>query len=431
MAMELSHSAKEEVLKVLVQRVDACLRSLDMTTDEWHASFSDAQSGLLALPSRHEFEGRVNQLLQTLRLSHVGFEHVALDRCSIGRALSSTYCPFELDGAPYWVFQDVHANGPADRVGIRSGDVLLEVNQVPFRPPKHPVFRMPSTSSVLIRDSHGRGILKSVEIPGPRPNLLTRKKDTPPAFAQPQSVVARQVEEDIGYLKLASFPGAIGIDVANEIDDALVHLRTSNGLIIDVRGNGGGGVGFMRLLNCLSPRSYPVGTFVGSPRSFKLSMQEIDVFVLNQVPRFKFQLPLLAAHFFWKTAFCKIRHKHLHIRLETKGEGKLYPFHGRVVILTNQHTASAAEMLVAAAKENELATVVGLPTAGRVRSGARAKLPHGFWLTLPQGAYSSAKGKNLDGAPIAPHVLVPFDPTEARMGRDTQLDRALEIVRSI
>ncbi len=431
MAMELSRAAKYKVLKALVKRVDTCLRSLDMTTDEWHASFSDSQSELLALSSRHEFEGRINQLLQTLKLSHVGFEHVALDRCSIGRALSSTYCPYDFDGARYWAFQDVHANGPADRVGIRPGDILLEVNQVPFRPPKHPVFRMPSTSSVLIRDSQGRGILKSVEIPGPRPNLLTRKKDTPPAFAQPQSVVCRQVEENIGYLKLASFPGAIGIDVANEIDDALVHLRTSSGLIIDLRGNGGGGVGFMRLLNHLSPHSYPVGTFVHSPRSLELSKQNIDVFVLDQVPRFKLQLPLLAAHFFWKTAISTIRHKHLHIRLETKGTGKVYPFHGRVVILTNQHTASAAEMLVAAAKENELATIVGLPTAGRVRSGARVKLPHGFWLMLPQGAYSSPKGRNPDGAPIAPHVLIAFDPLAASLGSDTQLDRALEILRVI
>jgi len=87
--------------------------------------------------------------------------------------------------------------------------------------------------------------------------------------------------------------------------------------------------------------------------------------------------------------------------------------------------------MVAAAKEHALATIVGVPTAGRVRGGSRTKLPHGFWLMLPQGVFVTSGGVNLDGAPIAPHVHVPFDPAASRGGRDTQLERALEIVRSL
>ncbi|MCU1323519.1 MAG: hypothetical protein JWM43_3168 [Acidobacteriaceae bacterium] len=429
MEIELSLSAKKEVLDTLVKRVDGCLRSLDIATDEWHANIRAAQSDLLSARTRHDFESRVNQLLRTLQLSHVGFEHADLDRCSAGRALSATYCACEIDGNRYWVFQDVHADGPADRVGIRAGDILLEVDHVPFRPPGHPVFRMPSTAVVLIRDSSGRNVLKCVNIPGPRSSILIPKRKIPPAFAQPRSVVCRQMAKDIGYIRFSTFRGAIGIDVANETDLALGELQLSQGLIIDVRGNGGGGVGFMRLLNRLSTQSYPVGTFAKDPRSLKLLPQEIDLFVLDQVPRFKVQLPLLAARFFWKTVMSRIRHKRQHIRLETKG-GRAYPFHGKIAVLANQHTASAAEMMVAAAKENELATIVGLPTAGRVRGGSRTKLPHGFWLMLPRGVFVTPGGTNLDGAPITPHVHVSFDPLAAREGRDIQLDRALEIVQS-
>jgi len=46
------------------------------------------------------------------------------------------------------------------------------------------------------------------------------------------------------------------------------------------------------------------------------------------------------------------------------------PFHGRVVILVNEHTATAGEMLAAFAQENGLATVVGTKTAGRLLSGS-------------------------------------------------------------
>lgn len=430
MEMEPNRSTKKEILDELVVRVDKCLQSLERTTDEWHANFETAQAGLLSACTRHEFEARINQLLRTLNLSHVGFEHVALDRCSAGRALAATYLPFELDGTLRWVFQDVHPDGPADRVGIRPGDILLKADQISFSPPEHPFFRMASTANLLVQDSEDRVVLKNITIPGPGRSLWTRKKDRPPAFAQPRCVSHQQMAENIGYMRLSSFPGAVGVEVANEISAALEALSDSRGLIIDLRGNGGGGVGFMRLLNHLSSESYEIGTFVTGPRSLELPTQNLVFFVLDEVPRFKIQLPFLAAHYLWKKVLSRITHKPLCIRLQAKG-GKQCPFHGRTVILTNQHTASAAEMVVAAAKENELATIVGLPTAGRVRGGTRTKLPHGFWLMLPGGLFVTSKGTNPDGAPITPHVHVPFDPVAARKGQDTQLERAIEVVRSL
>jgi C-terminal processing protease CtpA/Prc len=430
MQIDLDYSQKQEVLDELTKRVDGCLRSLDMSTADWHANVAAVQTELLALHRRHEFESRVNQLLRTLQLSHVGFEHDDLDRCSAGRALAATYCPYESDGISYWAFQDVHVDGPADRVGIRMGDLLLEVDHKPFHPPEHPAFRMPSSANVLIRDASGRSILKCVTIPGPHSSVLTPKRKRPPAFVQPRSVAYREAAKDIGYIRLSSFPGAIGIEVANETDLALNNFRSSRGLIIDVRGNGGGGVGFMRLLSHLSTRPFVVGTFATDPRSLQLSSQEIDAFVLDEIPRSKGQLPLLAARFFWATAMSKIRHKQQLIRLEIRG-GDAHAFHGNIAILTNQHTASAAEMMVAAAKEQELATIVGVPTAGRVRGGSKTKLPHGFWLMLPKGAFVTSGGANIDGAPVTPHVHVPFDPAAAMAGKDTQLEHALDIVRSV
>jgi len=42
------------------------------------------------------------------------------------------------------------------------------------------------------------------------------------------------------------------------------------------------------------------------------------------------------------------------------------PFHGRTVVLINEHSHSAAEMVASFAKENHLATLVGTRTAGEV-----------------------------------------------------------------
>src|ERR1700736_6336309 len=56
------------------------------------------------------------------------------------------------------------------------------------------------------------------------------------------------------------------------------------------------------------------------------------------------------------------------ICLVTEGRGT-QKFHGRVVVLVNEHTASAAEMLAAFVQENRLGTIVGRKTAGRLLSG--------------------------------------------------------------
>jgi C-terminal processing protease CtpA/Prc len=59
--------------------------------------------------------------------------------------------------------------------------------------------------------------------------------------------------------------------------------------------------------------------------------------------------------------------------LENEGLGS-QPFHGRIALLVDRHTASAAEMIVAFARENGLATIIGEKTAGRLLSATSVKV---------------------------------------------------------
>jgi C-terminal processing protease CtpA/Prc len=113
------------------------------------------------------------------------------------------------------------------------------------------------------------------------------------------------------------------------------------------------------------------------------------------------------------------------IVLQTEGRGKK-PFHGQVILLVNRHTASAAEMIVAFARENKLATIIGERTAGRLLSATSVKVGNGFRLALPTGAYYTWKGTVLEGTPIEPDELVEFDWRERRTAGDGQLERAAE-----
>ena len=73
------------------------------------------------------------------------------------------------------------------------------------------------------------------------------------------------------------------------------------------------------------------------------------------------------------------------ILVVTEGFGA-QKFHGRVIILVNEHTASAGEMVAAFAEENNLATIIGTKTPGRLLSGSAFKAGFGYIVGLPVAA---------------------------------------------
>jgi C-terminal processing protease CtpA/Prc len=118
------------------------------------------------------------------------------------------------------------------------------------------------------------------------------------------------------------------------------------------------------------------------------------------------------------------------IVLETEGLGPM-PFHRRTILLVDRHTASAAEMIVAFARENNLSTIIGEKTAGRLLSSTSIKVGKGFRLALPTGAYYTWKGSVLEGTPIEPDHAVDFDWRDRRShSSDRQLDYAIDYFQS-
>ena len=74
---------------------------------------------------------------------------------------------------------------------------------------------------------------------------------------------------------------------------------------------------------------------------------------------------------FWLAARYAFVEKSTLVVTEGLGERR---FHGRVVLLVDEHTASAGEMVAAFAEENNLATIVGTKTPGRLLSGVPSGL---------------------------------------------------------
>jgi hypothetical protein len=104
--------------------------------------------------------------------------------------------------------------------------------------------------------------------------------------------------------------------------------------------------------------------------------------------------------------------------LETERLGS-QPFHGRIVVLVNEHTTGAAEMVTLFAKENSLATIVGTKTPGRLisRTGTRSAPAIGSsFLLWPIRVGTALGSKAKESSPIsALHGL-----SRMHIGEDTQ-----------
>src|SRR5688572_30455518 len=143
-----------------------CIRLGDVAPD-WRGLFAANEASLERANSRTALEAEMNRVLAQGRLSHVAFFHGSGSSAPARYAINATFCPADLDGAgEHWMFQDVHHGGPADRAGIRPGDILLEVNGNPFRPPILPTFPLGQDADLLL--SRGDGSTASIHVVLPK-----------------------------------------------------------------------------------------------------------------------------------------------------------------------------------------------------------------------------------------------------------------------
>jgi C-terminal processing protease CtpA/Prc len=407
------HTVLENVLAALRKR----FYSPEKLNGDWQAAVDTHRPLIEGAATSDAFEQAMSDLLAELHSSHLGFFHSSARRASSRAALSATYLA---DDTPYgkrWIFQDVHSGGAASIAGIQPGNILLAVDGKDITPPEHPVFRMGRQTTVEIIDNDDKRRTVSVDVARPKGKKLH--------FIEPQLVEARQLGDGLGYLKVAMFPVMVGVVVANQISNAIASLGAIDGLIIDLRGNTGGGIGPLRVMSLLTPDKIPVGFALDRRReTVNIDSEKLSFPRFARIPASTTNLWLLALRFAPPMLSKKP------IILETEGLGPK-PFHGRVVLLVNRHTASAAEMIVAFARENNLATVVGEKTAGRLLSATSIKVGQGFRLALPTGAYYTWRGSILEGTPIEPDRTAEFDWEDRRLGHDRQLTFAIESLRNV
>lgn len=103
-----------------------------------------------------------------------------------------------------------------------------------------------------------------------------------------------------------------------------------------------------------------------------------------------------------------------------------------VVILINQGTASGAEILAAALRDNkDKVKLIGEKTFGKgsvqepvdIRGGSLLKITVAHWLT--------PKGQLIDGVGLEPDIEVKMSAEDYEQGRDPQLQKAIEVLKTM
>jgi carboxyl-terminal processing protease len=122
------------------------------------------------------------------------------------------------------MFQDVHAHGLATKEGVKPGDVLIAINGNDVIPPIKPTVLGQSVTKILVGCAGGT---KTVEV---NTTTSTARPSNGLAYwllhRDPNVYVhSSMLPGNIGYIRVAEFPGLIGVHVARQIDKAFHRVR--------------------------------------------------------------------------------------------------------------------------------------------------------------------------------------------------------------
>ena len=229
-------------------------------------------------------------------------------------------------------------------------------------------------------------------------------------------VLYSKLNQDTGWLKVTKFPGAVGVEIANQITKAVRELAGCKRLILDLRGNESGGLAFVRVASYLTPQRRTIGYSVTRAGAERRSLDTLKTF--GWIPHQKAGLLWLVAKYGLSDPS---------VRVETEGLGA-YLFHGKTVLLVDEATTGAGERIAAFAAEERLAPLVGTRTAGQVICSDSKPIGDDFFVRIPSRAWYTPAKQLVEGSGVEPTVRVLQGDSRSS---DAQLDRAIEVASTL
>lgn len=131
-------------------------------------------------------------------------------------------------------FTVIYAGGPADKAGIKSGDILLEVDGEPVDD-----IELSEVVSNMIKGEEGTTVVLKVLREGETLELTAQRE-----AITIQTVSSRMLEDKTGYIRVTEFLETTAGDFISAVDG--LQAEGATGLVVDLRLNPGGDSGFCR-----------------------------------------------------------------------------------------------------------------------------------------------------------------------------------------
>ena len=266
---------------------------------------------------------------------------------------------------------------PAKKAGLKSGDFILNIDN---RPTKDMAL---DEAVSLIRGQAGTKVKLQILRKGWKE---AKEFNIGRAKIVIKSVEAKMLPDKLAYIKLNTFEN---INAAHEFESSLRKYREADGLIIDVRNNGGG----------LLQNAIDIG-----------SMFIRDGAIVQTIDR--------------------------------EGRREVLQSSGRViwtkpvVMLMNESSASASEILAGALRDNKVATLVGNHSFGKASVQNVRQLSDGSALLVTIAKYLTPDGEDITKRGISAEVQVLVPTKEAELDlempdetKDVQLQKAIEVLK--
>lgn len=290
----------------------------------------------------------------------VGWLPLIVDGKKLRNAKRETLPESTSDG---YCILEIMKGSPAEEAGIKSGDALISVEGTSTKS------RSITNIATSLRGAPGESITLTYRHEAETKTVkITRK-----SFATP-GVTSKMLNGNVGYIYLPGF----GLDdAAGKLRAELIKLNKADSLILDLRDNGGGYVHHaLSILAMLVEDGVLVVRHQRTPGS-------------PERPQYNSVTYRLTHHSMWTDTESKGK------VIKTVATREAYLLRGRrLVVLVNENSASASELVSGSLKDNGVATLIGTTTFGKgigqetfgIGRGMQLKLttfryytPSGFW----------------------------------------------------
>lgn len=271
---------------------------------------------------------------------------------------------------------------PAEQAGILAGDAILAIDKIDSTdmPVEKAVTLIRGKKGTIVTLQIGR-VATTKDAKGKEKNTYSSKeipitRDT----IEVKSVRTKSLRDGIAYIEVTHFNQDTGDLFSKTVDEVLA--KDPKGVVLDLRNDPGG---------YLDKAIQIAGEWVG------------DLVVVSERKQGK-------------------------ITEQFRGTGQNRLRDMPTVVLVNQGSASAAEIVAGALQDYKKAKLVGMKTFGKGSVQDYVELPDKSAIKITIAEWLTPSERSIDKTGIKPDIEIDKTEADSNAGRDPQLDKALEIL---